>query len=149
MKSNIIYLGLALVTGALIPVQASTNAAFSKRIGSPSITGIMVFAIGLLVMSLFVLISGQSMPPARQFSSIPLYAYPGGFIVATYVIMITFLVPRVGIATAISFVVTGQIICAVIIDHFGFFNAPVHAVSIARITGVLLMIGGIYFVMKK
>ena len=36
--NNLLLILLAIITGALIPVQAATNAAFSKSIGNPYIT---------------------------------------------------------------------------------------------------------------
>jgi len=149
MKNDIFFLALALITGALIPIQAATNTAFNKSIGSPFITGLMVFIVGLVGMLLFVLLSRASFPSPHQLSSAPLYGYLGGLIIATYVVMITILVPRIGVGTAIGLIVTGQIICAVIIDHFGLFNVAVRSISLVRLTGMILMIGGVYLVMKK
>ncbi len=149
MKNDIIFFALALITGALIPIQAATNAAFSKSIGNPLITGLMVFVVGLIGMLLFILLSKTSFPARQQLASAPIYGYLGGVIVATYVVMITVLVPRIGVGTAIGLIVTGQIICAVVIDHFGLFNVPVHSISLTRGAGMLLMIVGVYLVMKK
>ena len=149
MKNDLIFLALALITGALIPIQAATNAAFSKSIGSPIITGLIVFIIGLAGMILFILLSKTPFPMRQQLTSAPLYGYLGGLIVATYVVMITILVPRIGVGAAIGLIVTGQIICAVIIDHFGLFNVAVRTISITRLAGIFLMIAGIYLVMKK
>ena len=149
MKSNLIYFVLALITGALIPIQAATNAAFSKSIGNASITGLMVFIVGLLGMVFYVLVSRVSMPTVQQLTAAPAYGYLGGLIVAIYVIMITILAPRIGVGTAIGFIVTGQIICAVIIDHFGLFNVAIRSIDVSRFIGVLLITAGVYFVMKK
>ena len=149
MKNDIIFLALALITGALIPIQAATNAAFSKSIGNPLITGLMVFIVGLMGMILFLLLSRTSLPVRQQLTSAPLYSYLGGIIVATYVVMITILVPRIGVGTAIGLIVTGQIICAVAIDHFGLFSVAIRSISLTRSVGILLMIGGVYLVMKK
>ena len=149
MKSNFIYLVMALITGALIPIQASTNAAFSKSIGNPYFTGLMVFIVGLVGMGIFMLISGGAMPTTKQLVDAPVYGYLGGIIVATYVVMITILVPRIGVGAAIGLIVTGQIIFAVIIDHFGLFNVAVRSIDLTRFIGLLLIIGGVYLVMKK
>ncbi len=152
MKNDFVYLALALVTGALIPIQAATNAAFSKSIGNPVITGLVVFLVGLVGMILFILLSRISFPRAQQLAAVPWYGYFGGIIVATYVVMITILVPRIGVGASIGLVVTGQIICAIAIDHFGFFNVSVNSISLSslsRIGGMVLMIVGIYFVMRK
>lgn len=149
MKANIVYLGLALITGALIPVQAATNAAFSKSIGNPITTGLMVFVVGFFGMLIVSVVMKAEVPTVQLLSTAPWYGYAGGIIVATYVVMITLLVPHIGVGTAIALIVTGQIICAVLIDHFGFFNVQVRSLDLSRLTGILLMIAGIYLVMKK
>lgn len=149
MRNDLVYLVLALVTGALIPIQAATNSVFSKSIGVPSLAGLMVFVVGLVGILLFLLVSRTALPTRGQLMAAPAYSYLGGIIVATYVIMITILVPRIGVGTAIALIVTGQIICAVAIDHFGLFNVAVRPVDASRAAGVLLMIGGIYLVMRK
>ncbi|MES2575436.1 MAG: DMT family transporter [Bacteroidota bacterium] len=149
MKSNILFIVLALITGALIPIQAATNAAFSKSIGNPYVTGLMVFIVGLVGMILFTFILKVSLPTTQQLVNAPSYGYLGGIIVATYVVMITILVPRIGVGTAIGFIVTGQILFAIIIDHFGLFNVTVRPIETTRFIGVLLIVGGVYLVMKK
>jgi len=90
-----------------------------------------------------------SVPSAQQLSAAPWYGYAGGIIVATYVVMITILVPRIGVGSAIALIVTGQIICAVVIDHFGFFNVQIRTLDMSRLAGITLMIAGIYLVMRK
>jgi transporter family-2 protein len=149
MNNNFIFIALALITGALIPVQASTNAAFSKSTGSPYITGAVVLFIGLVAALIFIAVSRTPVPGLATFRKAPLFSYAGGLIVATYVIMITVITPKLGVANAIGLIVTGQIICAIIIDHFGLLGARVRTIDAQRLIGALMMIGGIYLVMKK
>jgi bacterial/archaeal transporter family-2 protein len=149
MNNTFVFIVLALITGALIPVQASTNAAFSKSIGNPYITGAMVLLVGLFASLLFIAISRQHLPTFSQFGNAPLYSYAGGLIVCTYVIMITVITPKLGVGNAIGLIVTGQIICAIVIDHFGLLGASVRKIDVQRLIGALMMIGGIYLVMKK
>lgn len=148
-KSTLLFLALAFITGALIPIQAATNTAFSKAVGNPFSTGMMVFVIGLLSMIMFLMFTGKGFPTMKQLSDAPVYGYAGGLIVAVYVVMITILVPKIGVGTAIALIVTGQIFCAVTIDHFGWFGVHVRHIDWQRMLGMLLMIVGIYFVMKK
>ncbi|HXS36295.1 MAG TPA: DMT family transporter [Flavipsychrobacter sp.] len=148
-NNNILYFALALITGALIPVQAATNAAFSKSIGNPIATGLMVFIIGLIGMLLFSFFSKTPLPTLQGLKQAPAYGYIGGLIVAIYVIMITILTPRIGVGASIGLIITGQLLCAVAIDHFGLFNVAVRHITISRFIGMLLMIAGIYLVMKK
>ncbi len=149
MRNDLIFLALALIIGALIPIQAATNTAFNKSIGNPLLTGLMVFTVGVTALILFNLFSRTSLPTQQQLTTAPWYGYLGGIIMASYVVAITVLVPRIGVGTAIGFIVTGQILCAVTIDHFGLFNVVVRTISLTRAAGVILMIAGVYLVMKK
>lgn len=149
MKNQIVFIILSLISGALIPVQASTNAAFSKVTGNAISTALVVFATGLLAVGVYALITRTPIPTIEQFRNAPVYGYAGGFIIAFYVILITIVVPKLGVGPAIGLIITGQVLSAVAIDHFGLFGATVRELDLKRIFGALLMIAGIYFVMKK
>jgi len=83
------------------------------------------------------------LPSLETLRQVPASGYFGGFIVASYVIAITFLAPRLGVGNAIRLVVTGQIVAAVIIDHVGAFGAVVQRLTMGRAIGAVLMIIGV------
>lgn len=149
MKTHIFLIGLSLIVGALIPIQASTNAAFSKATGNPITTALMVFIVGLIAILLYIFITRTPLPEVTQLKAAPAYSYLGGLVVAFYVIVITFIAPRLGIGASIGLIITGQILGAVVIDHFGLFDTAVKTIDIKRLIGTLCMIVGIYLVMKK
>ena len=134
---------LAVIVGALIPVQAATNAAMSRVIGSVAITSLALFAIGFVVVAVWAIVIRVPLPSLETLRRVPAYGWFGGFIVASYVISITFLAPRLGVGNAIRLVVTGQIVAAVIIDHVGSFGAVVQRLTMGRAIGVVLMIIGV------
>ncbi|HWW87858.1 MAG TPA: DMT family transporter [Vicinamibacterales bacterium] len=134
---------LAVIVGALIPVQAATNAAMSRVTGSVVITSLALFAIGFVVVAVWAIVMRVPLPSLETLRQVPAYGYVGGFIVASYVLAITFLAPRLGVGNAIRLVVTGQIVAAVIIDHLGAFGAVVQRLTMARAIGVVLMIIGV------
>jgi len=139
----VLWGALAVIVGALIPVQAATNAAMSRVIGSVAITSLALFAIGFVVVAAWVIVIREPLPSLETVRRVPAYGYLGGFIVASYVIAITYLAPRLGVGTAIRLVVTGQIIAAVLIDHVGAFAAVVQRLTMGRAIGVVLMIIGV------
>jgi transporter family-2 protein len=135
---------LALVVGALIPLQAATNASMSRAIGSVSFASLTVFAVALVFVSMWVVLTRAQLPALSAFRTAPAYGYLGGVIVGSYVLAITFLAPRLGVGNAICFIVTGQILAAITIDHFGLFGSIVAVLSWRRVAGVLLMIAGLF-----
>ena len=134
---------LAVLVGALIPVQAATNAAMSRVTGSVAITSLALFAIGFVVVAAWAIVARAPLPSLETLRHVPAYGYFGGFIVAGYVISITSLAPRLGVGNAICLVVTGQIVAAVIIDHIGAFGAIVQPLTMGRVIGIVLMIIGV------
>jgi len=135
---------LALFVGALIPIQAATNAAMSKSLGGISYASLVLFGVGLVFVLGWILVSQTAPPSVAAFREAPIYGWLGGIIVASYVLAITFLAPRLGVGNAICFIVTGQIFAAVLIDHFGLFGAQVQPLSWPRVAGIGLMVVGLF-----
>ena len=52
----VLFGALAVIVGALIPVQAATNAAMSRAIGSVAITSLALFAIGFVVIAAWAIV---------------------------------------------------------------------------------------------
>jgi transporter family-2 protein len=48
----------------------------------------------------------------------------------------------------LSSLIVGQLLCAVVLDHFGFLNLPIHAISPLRLVGVLILIGGMFLIQR-
>ncbi len=135
---------LALGAGALIPVQAATNAVLSKSLGGIAYAALTLFLVGFLIVVAFTLVNRVPVPALDDFLKAPGFSYAGGIIVAVYVLSITFLAPRMGVGNAICFVVTGQIIAAVAIDHFGLMGSMQSAITWQRAVGVLVMVTGLF-----
>jgi transporter family-2 protein len=141
---------LALVAGALIPVQAAANAALSKSIrGNVPFSALTLFLVAGAVTALAVLVSRDSVPTAASLRAAPWWSYVGGLIVAFYVFSITFLAPRLGVGTAISLVVTGQILAALTIDHFGLLRSLTFPLSPTRLLGAVLMGIGVFLALRR
>jgi transporter family-2 protein len=109
------------------------NKSLSKSIDSVVYSALMLFVVGLAFISSFLIINRVPFPGMAAFTTAPAYSYVGGLIVATYVLSITYLAPRMGVGKAICFIVTGQIIVAVLIDHFGLLGAAASAINIRRL----------------
>jgi bacterial/archaeal transporter family-2 protein len=141
---------LALVSGAFIPVQAAANAALSRVIhGNVPFAAMTLFVIAALVTAIAVLATGITVPTAVQLREAPWWSYSGGLIVAFYVFNITFLAPRLGVGTAIALVVTGQVLSALAIDHFGLFRSAHLPLTPVRVFGGVLMIIGVVLALRK
>jgi bacterial/archaeal transporter family-2 protein len=50
---------------------------------------------------------------------------------------------KLGAATLIPLVVTGQLVCSVVLDHFGWLSFEAHPAGMGRIAGCALMVLGL------
>jgi uncharacterized membrane protein YdcZ (DUF606 family) len=63
----------------------------SRVIGSVAIMSLALFAIGFVVVAAWAIVIRVPLPPLETLRRVPAYGWLGGFIVASYVIAITFL----------------------------------------------------------
>ena len=150
MTTRLLLWLLALAAGTLIPVQAAANAALSKSIhGNVPFAALTLFVVaGATTVAAFFL-SGGKFPSVEELRAAPTWSYVGGLIVATYVLTITFLVPRLGVGAAIALIVTGQIAAALLIDQFGLFRALTVPLTPVRLLGGVLMASGVILALRR
>jgi transporter family-2 protein len=72
----------------------------------------------------------------------PWWIWTGGIAGASYVLAAVALARPLGVATLFAAVIVGQLTAGLVIDHFGWFNVPVHRVSPERLIGAALLVGG-------
>ena len=150
MKTTSLFWLLAFVAGALIPVQAAANAALSKSLqGNVAFAALTLFVVAGAVSAGAALLAGGQMPTAAALRAAPWWSYLGGVIVAFYVFTITFLAPRLGVGTAISLIVTGQIVAALTIDHFGLLRSLTFPLTPTRLVGAVLMAVGVFLALRR
>ena len=149
MNNQSLLIILCLITGAIIPIQAVSNVACSKATGHPVTAALITLLIGTLTIAVYIFISKTPLPQLSGLKSSSPIAFVAGVIVAFYLIIITFITPKLGVGPSIGLIITGQLIGAVTIDHYGLFNASVRSMDVKRCLGVLFMATGIYLVLKK
>jgi bacterial/archaeal transporter family-2 protein len=150
VKTTSVLWLLALVAGALIPVQAAANAALSKSIrGNVPFAALTLFVVAGVATVLALLVARAPTPTVDSLRAAPWWSYLGGLIVAFYVFSITFLAPRIGVGTAISLIVTGQILAALAIDHFGLLRSLTFPLTPVRLLGAVLMGIGVFLALRR
>ena len=57
-------------------------------------------------------------------------------------------IPRLGAATTVGFILAGQVLASIVIDHFGLIRVPVHELNIPRLAGAVLIVIGVALVQR-
>jgi transporter family-2 protein len=142
----LLLLLLALVAGAVLPVQAGINAQLRITLGNPLAATLASFVIGTVALALVVLGARVSLPPVAALARAPWWHWTGGLLGAVYVAMMILLAPRLGAATLIAAVVAGQMLTSLVLDHYALVGFAAHPVSLQRVVGAALVIGGVALV---
>jgi len=148
MNNSLMYAFVMTIAGIGIPVMAALNGGLGVRLQSPPLAAVILFLIALLVAVAYWLVS-EGLPSSFYHSGIPWYFYVGGFFVALYVLSITWVAPRFGVSSAVSFALLGQLIAISAIDHFGLMGTEQYSLNMQRLMGLVLMALGIFMVLNK
>ena len=145
----IVLIILATFVGMLLPIQAASNAGVARYFGDVSYAVLLSFVIGLVLVTAYILVAKPSFNSNISQLSIPKYLLLGGLISVIYTIAITYLSPKLGVGNTLFIIIVGQMIAALLVDHFGIFESVKHEITLKRISGVVLMLIGVYLVKQK
>ena len=135
---------VAVLIGAILPLQGLVNARLGVHVGGPVVAAFVSFLVGTVMLGLYLLVTRT--PIALQGSlKLPAWIWAGGAFGAIYVACFTLLIPRIGAAGMICLAVLGQVTASLLLDQFGILQAskPVDAL---RILGALLVLAGVLLV---
>ena len=59
-----------------------------------------------------------------------------------------FMIPRIGVAAAIVLIITGQLLIATTIDHFGIFEVELRQFSLQRLLGLGIVLFGAWWTLR-
>ena len=148
MSNFWILILLAIVAGAMAPLQAATNNRLAIVLGSPVLSALVSFVIGTLTLLIYIVASGTPLSNLGLMKEAPPVAWIGGVLGAIFVTATVLLLPRLGVAMTFSLVIAGQMLITLVIDHFGLLGVPVKEISLARILGVMLIVAGSILIRK-
>ncbi|HEY1908867.1 MAG TPA: DMT family transporter [Myxococcaceae bacterium] len=138
---------LGLAGGASLVIQAALNAGLLARLDSVSWAGFVSYAGGTLAM-VCALVIGRAHVPVARFQEIPPLWFVGGLFGAAYIGVSIVLLPRLGAATVVALVVTGQLISSMVVDQFALLGVPQHPFGPGRALGALLLLAGVVLIRR-
>lgn len=145
MQTVLLYLA-ALGAGVCVAVQQVLNGSLRISLQSPAWAGFASYLGGLLTMVVVLLAMREQMPSWKLVTATPWWAWSGGVLGGIFILLVILLLPSLGAATLLALVVAGQMSAAIVMDHLGAFGLTAHSVSISRLLGVALIIGGVVLI---
>lgn len=146
---NYVYILLAFLTGIAISVQAGVNANLRQSLTNPVLAAAISFGTGLVALIVMLFASGASAPSLDAIRQVSWWKWTGGLIGAVYVTTVIVSVPKIGTANLVSLSVAGQLLAAVVLDHYGLMGFALHPANGWRILGMIVIIAGVVLVVRN
>ena len=141
----LLFLVLAVAAGTALPVQAGINAELARWVGGPIRASAISFAIGTVALLLVAVVATRG-AQTRHLGGAPWWIWLGGAVGAFYVASVVAAAPRVGAVAVFASVVAGQLLCSLVLDHFGSIGYDVHRISVGRVAGIACVGAGVALV---
>jgi len=146
MNALLPYIVLAVAAGFVLPTQAGINARLNLWTQSPVLSAAISFAVGTAALVLYAVIIRVPLPQAANLKYYPWWVWTGGVLGAFLVAATVVLAPKLGAASMIALIISGQMLASLVLDHYGLIGYTVHPINFLRICGVVLLVGGVVLI---
>jgi bacterial/archaeal transporter family-2 protein len=138
-----------ILGGVLQTCGAAMNAQLFHSLGNKWLASTVSFA---LITAFFLCMSAMfpsPLPTAEGLANMPWWAVLGGLVGAVQVYAGLTLVNKVGAGPFVGCTVTAALIMSLVLDHYGWFHMPTHAINAGRVLGAALMVGGVVLITRN
>jgi bacterial/archaeal transporter family-2 protein len=133
---------LTMLLGVVLAVHLAMNGKVGSVLQNARVGNALFWCIGALGAVAIGLSGWQSgaLEPLKQVHPVLLTA---GILGACLVFAIAWLIPKVGAGSVMIALLAGQVIGGLIMSHYGWLGSPVQPITLAKVVGVLVMLGGV------
>ena len=135
---------VAMLVGAIVPVQTAINTRFRASVGSPIAATFVTFIIAVVTASGIACLSTSTCTPNLTLAlTQPWWVWLGGFMGVQFIVGNIVLFPQLGPIQTVILPILGQVIMGLLVDRFGLFHYPPLAVGPLRLLGAAIVVVGI------
>jgi transporter family-2 protein len=146
MESIILIIIIGLLGGLAIGVQAPLSSMLTQRLGV--MESIFIVHFSGAVASLIPLVIFYGGGKLGSWRSVPWYALWAGALGLIVIFSMGYMIPRVGIATALIVLLAGQLLMGTFLDHFGLLGAVQRPLDVRRVIGLSVVLVGVWLSVK-
>ncbi|HXQ33938.1 MAG TPA: DMT family transporter, partial [Anaerolineales bacterium] len=133
------------IGGVAVGLQSPLASMITQRLGL--FESVFIVHIGGAIIALIpLLIYGRG--KLAEWRSIPWYVLGAGIFGLVVIGSISYMIPRIGIAAAITTIVAGQLLVGTILDHYGLLGAAGRSMDLTRGFGLAVVLLGVWLTMK-
>ncbi len=147
MMNNLILIStIGLIGGLSIGLQAPLAHIINQRLGI--LESVFIIHLGGLV-TVLVLLLFKGGGNLGQWQHVPWYALLGGVLGVALISAQVYIIPSIGIAATLTLIIAGQLLMATCIDHFGIFEIETIRLSGTRVSGLAIVLLGVWLTIKQ
>ena len=124
-------------------MQATANSKFRTNLDSPLYAAFFSICGMIIVASFAMLLIRPALPSKEAFASTQWWNWIGGPLGALIVLAGAVLTQQLGAAKFIALVVAGQLICSLVLDHYGLLGLNEKTITPGRVLGAVLVVAGV------
>jgi len=136
---------LTVVVGLAIASQTQFAGILGQHVGIMESVFIIHLG-GFLISGIYLLIIGGG--GLGTWKSAPWYALCGGLLGVMIVGGYAFVIPRIGLAPAITLAVSAQLIFSALLSHYGVLGAIQQPLTVSRIAGIAVLLVGTWLIVR-
>ena len=145
MPTIIVVVIVGLLGGIAVGLQGPLSSMISQRIGMME-SAFIIHLGGTLAAVIFLASVGGG--HLGSWRTAPWYALGAGVLGLILISAVSYTIPRLGIATTITLIVTGQLTVGTMLDHFGMLGATVRPLELSRLIGLGVVFVGIWLMVR-
>ena len=145
MQSIIVIILIGLMGGVAVGIQAPLSSMISQRLGVMESIFIIHLGGAIAVLIPLLIYGGGKLGSWRN---VPWYALCAGAFGLVVIFSMSYMIPRIGVATALIILLAGQLFIGTVLDHFGLLGAAVRPLDLTRIFGLAIVLVGVWLSVK-
>ncbi|WP_449441143.1 DMT family transporter [Pseudomonas migulae] len=134
---------LAVIAGAVVPFQSAINANLTRGLGHPLWATFASLVVSIAVLLPIMLSLRLPLPSLDFITRAPLWMWAGGALGVCFISLALMLLPKLGASGFIALALAGQVVASLVLDHFGWFGLVERQMTVPRVLGAALLIGGV------
>jgi transporter family-2 protein len=145
LTAPIFLIALAVFGGIAGTLQAHFMGVMDHNLGTVESVFITYGGGGLLIGLMMLFLRGGNL---AAWHTVPWYALSAGVLGLLVVGILGFTAPKLGLVPVLTLFVASQFIVGAGVDHFGLFGAEVRTLDLSRISGMGVILVGVWLVVR-
>jgi len=133
---------LTMLLGVVLAVHLAMNGKVGAVLNNARVGNALFWCIGALG-AVIIGLTGWTSGALEPLKQVPPVLLTAGLMGACLVFAIAWLIPQVGAGPVMITLLAGQVIGGLLMSHFGWLGSPVQPITLMKLIGVAVMIGGV------